>query len=222
MDHMNTVFKFRTWTFLLSGISMLLLGRWWECMARRSTWRRILVASVIGFFSIMAIPTMMGLMSFKIGETPTLKGLAFLHQHSPYVENAVKWMQYHIEGTPTIVETPGQSFIVSDNLVSLYSGLPTYLGWRYHAVVRGLSERELSERNADLHYIYDSIDALKVYEFLGKKNLGLIVVGPAEKAQYSSISLAKFKQFTDLFTALVETPEISIFGVNGRYTLKDN
>ena len=126
-------------------------------------------------------------------------------------------MQHHIEGNYSWD---------SDNLLSSVTNLVSLcwasLGWRYHAVVRGLSERELSERNADLHYIYDSIDALKVYEFLGKKNLGLIVVGPAEKAQYSSISLAKFKQFTDLFTALVETPEISIFGVNGRYTLKDN
>ncbi|MBI2520579.1 MAG: hypothetical protein HYV97_09175 [Bdellovibrio sp.] len=225
MDHMNTVFKFRTWTFLLSGISMMLMAKWWECFEAslwQRRWRRILLASVVSFFSIMAIPTMMGLMSLKIGERPNLKGLAFLKQHSRYIEQAVKWAQEHVGGIPTLVEAPGQSFTASDNLVSLYSGLPTYLGWRYHAVVRGLSEREISERTADLHFIYESTDALKVYEFLVKKNLGLIVVGPAEKAHYSKNGLAKFRIFAELFPVLMESPEISIYGVSGRYSLKDN
>ncbi|HAZ14353.1 MAG: hypothetical protein A2X86_19185 [Bdellovibrionales bacterium GWA2_49_15] len=221
MDHMNTVFKFRTWTFLLAGISMMLLFRWWHSF-QFSLWRRIFTVSVIGLFSIVAIPTMMGLTSLKIGPRPTLEGLAFLNQHSPYIEQSVKWIQEHIEGIPTLVEAPGQSFVASDNLLSLYSGLPSYLGWRYHAVVRGLSESEWSERNADLHYIYEGADALKVYEFLLEKKLGLIVVGPAEKARYSSAGLAKFKQFGDLFKVLLETPEISIFGVEGNFTLKDN
>jgi len=221
-DRMNTLFKFRTWSYSLLALSALsLIGlnlvyfpRMWSRLSHRLHRLSLGLSLVlILFFSSLAVPLFLSLISYRPGPRGTLDGLLFLKHQSKGSADAVFWLDENELGAPMILEAPGNSFQVKDNLVSLYSGLPSLTGWEHHGFMRGAGTQRRAEGVAMTNFIYDSTDALRAHEFLHYFKIKYVVIGPNEKMRFGRLGLAKFNNFKNLFELVVSGPELQLYKV---------
>src|SRR5439155_320898 len=68
---------------------------------------------------------------------------------------AITWLQDHVAGSPVILEGRGRLYSWA-NRVSIYTGLPTVLGWDWHEIQqRGLfGDQDIQKRAADVTNMY--------------------------------------------------------------------
>ena len=116
-----------------------------------------------------------------------------LHLASDY--QVFQWMKRNIEGTPTIVEGHTSEYRWGARY-SVYTGLPTVVGWSWHlrqhnAVLPG---SVIDNRIADVNNFYNTTDHLEALAFLEQYNVDLIVVGELERAIYTEDGVVKFAQ----------------------------
>lgn len=159
----NTVFKFylQVW-FLLSitgGVALAWMLQVTYCWAPplRAVWQGALgLLIALGLlYPIMATRARFE-DRFNKAETPlTLDGLEYMKHARHYEGNAafslagdyaiIRWLQENVEGTPVIVE--GRRFpseYAWNGRISINTGLPTILGWRWHQTQqRGLDNLPL-------------------------------------------------------------------------------
>jgi uncharacterized membrane protein len=153
----------------------------------------------------------------------TLDGMAFM-QHSSVCEAppgvscttvslagdymAIRWMQDqdHIEGSPVIVEGLGWREYLWEGRVSIYTGLPTVVGWRWHQVQQRpmLPGKLVEQRRDDVNLLYDTADAAEAMGILERYGVRYIYVGEYERVSigalrrpYSAEGLAKFDRLAD-------------------------
>ena len=87
----------------------------------------------------------------------------------------------------------------------MHTGLPTYLGWEGHVIIRGANPRATLRRKKEIDAAYNSTDPLKTFEWLERTGIEYLVVGGAEHVKYSEKGIAKFDQYIDLFIPLIQT-----------------
>ncbi len=126
---------------------------------------------------------------------------------------AIAWLQDNVPGTPTIVEAVTPIYRWGSR-VSIYTGLPTVLGWDWHEKQqRAVLPGELVDRRAsDVRSIYDSTDPAVAFALLRRYGVQYIYVGPLERAYYSPAGLAKFERSAGTYWDLAyENPEVRIY-----------
>ncbi|HWQ12844.1 MAG TPA: DUF2298 domain-containing protein, partial [Roseiflexaceae bacterium] len=138
---------------------------------------------------------------------PTLDGEAFMRsERSGWAENdrrftfaqdaaAIQWVREHVAGTPIILEAHAEAYRWAGRF-SVYTGLPTLLGWPWHmtqqrAVVEGGTI--VANRQAVIRQIYEGADPLEALDLLRRYGVEYVVVGELERALYSPAGLAKFE-----------------------------
>src|SRR5690606_33222439 len=104
-----------------------------------------------------------------------------------------------LPGTPVVLEAAGKSFDYQLSRISSYTGLPTWLGWDQHVVLRGKTWQEVYARKSFIDKIYQSTDVIEIHKMLLDQGIDYIVVGPAERARYNSEALMKFDSYPDFF-----------------------
>jgi uncharacterized membrane protein len=164
------------------------------------------------FFGLLALGLLypIGAVGRRIWEAsqfrdPHLDGLRFMAEREsrPGPYNAdydrhdyalITWLNENAPVTETLVETPGMDLYKGYNRFSIYTGLPTLLGWSYQ-VGQQLGERTgdiLGERLRDASIIYGPDDAAAV-ALLKHYHARWIVVGSLERKTYAAPGLDKFK-----------------------------
>ena len=106
---------------------------------------------------------------------------------------AIRWMQENVSGTPTIVEgiTPlyrwGSRF-------SIYTGLPTVLGWDWHQTNSAASARPVRflKRQIAVNNFYATTDPAAAAEFLQDYDVQYVIIGQLERNYYAGVGLDKF------------------------------
>jgi len=159
----NTVFKFylQVW-FLLSIAGGIALAWMLQVTYRWAPPLRVVWQGALGL--LIALGLLYPIMAtrarfedrFNKAETPlTLNGLEYMKHARHYEGNAafslagdyaiIRWLQANVEGTPVIVE--GRRFpseYTWNGRISINTGLPTILGWRWHQTQqRGLDNLPL-------------------------------------------------------------------------------
>ena len=77
--------------------------------------------------------------------------------------------------------------------MSIYSGLPTIIGWEWHQTQQRWDYKSTIETRAnDVRIIYNSEDITAVRELLDRYDVTFIIVGELERIYYSNEGLAKF------------------------------
>lgn len=217
MDRVNTIFKIFTNAYLWWGILAVISLRYFRYYLRRGPFTLFAIFSIIiinsvligSFFNIKAL-----IKSRPFGLSGNhLEGSSYLNISSPSDYALINWIKENISGTPTIVERYSHSFNHSAARISTFTGVPTYLGWDGHVYVRGRTWKEINKRKRDIDFIFNSIDPLKVYEFVMKKNINFIVVGSLERKYYSTEGLKKFEQYKDIYAPLYTYQGSTIYGV---------
>jgi YYY domain-containing protein len=213
IGRMNTVFKFGMQSWVLFALTAAVATVWvWE---RSRSWAPPLAWA---WRAATALLILAGLV-YPLTATPahlkdrfdpaiglTLDGAAYMRsEKSTWAENnhtfglaedaaALEWMRQHIVGTPVVLEAQTEGYRWGGR-VSIYTGLPTLLGWPWHETQqRSVAQVDpvLQSRKAVIQQLYndpltpDTIKTLRIY------GVEYVYVGQLERALYSESGLAKF------------------------------
>jgi uncharacterized membrane protein len=109
---------------------------------------------------------------------------------------AIRWMQENIQGSPVIVEANMRDLYRWGSRFSIYTGLPSVVGWEWHQIQqRAINPASwVNQRVDEVDEFYKTTNIEKVIEFLRKYEVRYIVVGQLEKNIYPLLSLRKFEQ----------------------------
>jgi uncharacterized membrane protein len=109
---------------------------------------------------------------------------------------AIRWIQENVEGSPVIMEGNGHREYLWGNRVSIYTGLPAVVGWRWHQVQQRplLPDFTVDARRRDVEVFYETSDITYAETILDRYGVRYIYLGDYERAYYSVEGLAKLDQ----------------------------
>lgn len=123
-----------------------------------------------------------------------LYGLTWFMREYPDDYQAMVWLQQHraSDGT-TLVEADGDSYTDYERF-SVFTGIPTPVGWAVHEWLWRGSYDVVSPRREDVRKIYESEDVEETRSILDRYNVRFIVVGTIEREKFAVASEWKFTQ----------------------------
>ncbi|HIE38477.1 MAG TPA: hypothetical protein EYP77_05305 [Anaerolineae bacterium] len=211
IGRMNTVFKFylQVWTSLAVGAAVSLVWlaermRSWSLDARQTWWAvmGVLVAAM-ALFPLMSIPAKVK-DRFTQATGPTLDGMAYMECSRTWDVrgevglgpdyHALVWMQENIEGSPVVLEGLGEREYLWGNRVSVYTGLPAVVGWRWHQVQQRMAAGagQVEQRHQEVNECYNTPDVTRAQVILDQYGVRYVYVGPYERLYYDARGLSKF------------------------------
>jgi uncharacterized membrane protein len=217
IGRMNTVFKFylEVWVLLAlaaavgTGIFVVRYGRRmpWPGL---ELWVSIAVLLVAAGAVYPAVATPARLNDRFFDFSPTLNGMAYMPDatvaqgpdNAPPVEfsldddyKAINWLLDNVEGSPVILEAQTPEYRWGSR-VSIYTGLPTVIGWNWHQrQQRSGYESLVEQRVAEVQFMYNqAVPFAAIQPQLDKYHVRYIYVGDLERALYDAAGLAKFDQ----------------------------
>lgn len=221
IGRMNTVFKFylQVWTlFAISaaaafGWLLASLPQWLP--GWRTPW---LITLYVLVFGAALFPVLGGMAKVRdrmsLLAPHTLDGMAYM-AYAEYAESwgvmdlsqdyrAIRWMQENVQGSPVIVEANLRNLYRWGSRFSIYTGLPSVVGWEWHqqqqrAVLPG---SWISNRIAEVDQFYTTTDLGAARAFLRKYNVRYIVLGQLERGHYSSPEFANGAAGLEKFPAV--------------------
>jgi YYY domain-containing protein len=220
ISRMNTVFKFYLQVWTLLSVAAAVSLAWVRERALRWTaeWRTLwwigmglLILGGALFLPYGIRARAVDRMSPQTGLT--LDGMAFARtgtvvdgtpgqeggvaQEIPLAGDyaAIRWMQDHVPGSPVILEGLGYREYLWANRVSIYTGLPAVVGWRWHQAQQraALPDSMVDWRRNDVDECYNTPDAARAWEILSRYGVRYVYVGAYERAYYDPAGLAKFE-----------------------------
>lgn len=224
---MNTVFKlyFQAWALLSittgAGMYFILQSFRPAVSASLLQWRVQLSVEVLWVAGVLVL-LLAGLVYPIAGtyartnhyaqRSNSLDGLTYLQSYNASDYAAIEWLNSHISGDPIIVEAIGadggdysdstQGYGHGYGRVSVYTGLPTLMGWQGHEYqwrVNWLNNPanalDYDPRVSAVDTIYTDPDASVVLTTLARYHVEYLYVGPLEQAKYLTVNLGRFSAF---------------------------
>lgn len=139
---------------------------------------------------------------------PTLDGIAYMASpKAHWSENghdftfqedaaALDWMRRNISGTPIVLEAQAEGYRWAGR-VSIYTGLPTLLGWPWHETQqRSVAQAgtALNSRKALIQQLYTDPSEVTTLNLLRSYGVEYVYYGQLEQALYDTVGLAKFER----------------------------
>jgi uncharacterized membrane protein len=112
--------------------------------------------------------------------TPTLDGAAYMTAWYPGDDAAIQWINNNIAGTPVMLEDSCGSYQWYGR-VSVYTGLPTVMGWSDHEGEQRYGE-EVGPRVGDVQTIYATTDPNLALSLIHKYDVQYVYLGQLERA----------------------------------------
>ena len=234
IDRQNTVFKLylQAWLFfaLAGSYALWHLGfvRGW--FTRLRLLPGLWTAGLILIVAASAVYPVLGTgarLDNRFSTTPlTLDGTAYM-ENAVYFDqteaqlkwdlDAINWLRDNLEGTPVVLDgrTPLYRW---GSRVSVYTGLPTVLGWDWHQRQQrcGIDPcPAVYEREADVIRIYAGQDEGDTLDLLRQYDVDYVYVGQTERQYYPDEGLAKFEAMTERghLSVAYENPEVTVYQV---------
>lgn len=220
IGRMNTVFKFYEQIWVLWGVaSAVAVVRIRERLAKvgtrwvRSTWTALFVA----FLVMTAVYPVLGTIArvsnrFNTNLAPTLDGTAYMNGavyvddnhplHLRSDEEAIVWLQDHVDGTPVILEG-NRPIYRWGSRISIYTGLPTVIGWDWHQTQQRWGYQDLvKERLDDVQRMYDDPSPDLTMAMLRTYHVKYVIDGELEQSFYPS-ARQKFDSMVGKYLSVV-------------------
>ena len=232
---MNTVFKFyfHAWTLMALAsayfawrLGAMAIPR--QLTVRRAAWTGALVILIAAglVYPIAATPERS---KHRFEDSPiTIDGMAYMATAVYYDDadrsgsieppealelgwdyHAIVWLQDNLEGSPVVLE--GNSGLYTwGSRVSVYTGLPTVVGWDWHQQQQRWEDRDqVSVRRADVHALYSTTDVENARRLIEKYGVRYIYVGQLERLYYPQAGLEKFERMAQdgLLSPVYPTPD---------------
>jgi YYY domain-containing protein len=224
---MNTVFKsyLQIWTLwgVAAAASAAVL---WRRRPRSKTWMAaaaMLLAGVL-LYPILATPARVR-DRFDLAAPTGLDGerfldLAVFHEAQGRIplrddHEAIAWLRQTVVGSPVVLEASVPPYRWGSR-VSVYTGLPTVIGWDWHQRQQRsvLRDDSVGRRIADVQQIYTTLDLDEARALLDRYQVEYVYVGPVERMYYRGPGLAKFESATGYgLTEVFHNDAVSIYRV---------
>ena len=105
---------------------------------------------------------------------------------------AIEWLQDNVEGSPVVLEAHGDQYRWNGR-ISIYTGLPTVLGWPWHQIQQRTGyDGQVTDRARDVATVYNTNDPQLASELLKRYRVEYVVIGELERIYYEAPGLAKF------------------------------
>lgn len=206
IDRLNSIFKFYLQVWALLGIAaayMLwrLLHSAQSALAKIRSVKKAWLAALAALILCASIYPVLGTRDrlrdrFEGNVTPlTLNGAAFIEK-SQYREHygdmidlasdyeGIQWLKANVEGSPILLEAVTPTYRWGGR-VSLYTGLPTVIGWQWHQEQQRFAYREeVPRRIADVETIYNTADSELALELLRKYDVEYVYLGQLERLYF--------------------------------------
>jgi len=152
----------------------------------------VIFTSVL-YYPFVAVKSYYGDIFDKVNPTKSLTGDLWLKEKYSDTFEVVSWFRQNIEGQPTILEAPGDSY-TDYGVISSYTGLPTVSGWYVHEWLwRGTPDFPQGRVN-DITTIYNTGDSVLAKSLLNKYAVKYVVVGSFEKEKFPELNEEKFSK----------------------------
>jgi YYY domain-containing protein len=206
---MNTVFKLHYQAWVLLGLASA-ASLAWMLGAMRFTAARLAVALgaalIIGtglLYPLAATPSKtQGLRS-----SLTLDGAAYYQTLRPDDFAAITWLSKEATGRPVVLEATGGQYSEYGR-VSVFSGLPTVLGWAGHEMQWRGSGEEPRRRALDIDAMYQGAGDAELMVLLERYRVRYVFVGSLEIERYGP---AVSSRFEGLLEPVYRRGEVSIY-----------
>lgn len=126
-----------------------------------------------------------------------LSGQAWQKQDDLDDYNLIKFLNENENNRVNIVEAVGESYSTHAR-VSVFTGLPTILGWRVHEWLWRGGFSIPSQRTSEVAMIYEMPLGDKTKKLLKQYNIKYIIVGDKEKNTYSKINHQDLQQLGEI------------------------
>ena len=231
----NTIFKFYIQAWWLFAIAAsFAMWRIWDlgCFSLRrlrfggTVWLVILAILVVGVlvYPVMATRQKMAERFDHIGMG--IDGEAYMDD-AVYRRDAVEielrhdkegiqWLRENVAGSPTIVEAAWDLYTWTQR-VSIYTGLPTVIGWDWHQTQQRFDySYDVVRRRNDVTDFYSTRDPSVARDFLEKYGVKYVYVGELEKQVYPESGIGKFDDMEHLgLMKVFESDHVSIYRYDG-------
>jgi len=126
----------------------------------------------------------------------------------------IDWLQANVDGRPTIVEAVGGSEYQWWGRMSIHTGLPTVLGWRWHQTQqRTIFSGEVNERKAEVAEFYTTESRARIDSFLRAFDVSYVIVGSLEVATANPRTLEHFSEHPSL-VRVFSSGDLAIYEVD--------
>ena len=213
----NTIFKFyiQAW-WLLAIAASYALWRLWDVGAFitrnissvKALWISVFAILAVGVFiyPVMATDVRLDDRFNIIG--PGIDGEAYMDEALYYTRGVeieiasdkpgIEWLRENVDGSPVVVEAQWDLYTWA-NRISIYTGLPTILGWDWHQTQQRHEYRwEVQRRRAAINNFYTTRDIGEAREFLDEFDVRYVYVGELERGAYPSSGIEKFNNSAEL------------------------
>ena len=128
---------------------------------------------------------------------------------------AFDWLHQNVRGIPTVLEANTPLYRWGSR-VSIYTGLPTVIGWDWHQKQQRsiLPGQLIEQRIQDVNTIYTSTDLDQTMQLLNQYDVRYIYIGPLEQIYYGGDGLDKFAQSNDFWSLVYENEQVKIYQVH--------
>ena len=210
IGRMNTLFKYYLEAWVLFGLAAAyLLWRLGQDGGLRrvkdrwvgKAWAGGLLALLLASLVYTALAPQPRLADRFNPLPPTLDGMAYLEgavhweMDTPlelkWDAAAIRWLQDNAAGSPVILEAHTEQYHWGGR-ISVYTGLPTVLGWPWHQIQQRGSYEVVQNRAAAVREMYETADLARAAALLRQYAVRYVVVGPLERVYYAGDGLAKF------------------------------
>ncbi|MCH7626335.1 MAG: hypothetical protein IIC83_10460, partial [Chloroflexi bacterium] len=235
IDRMNNIFKFylQVWMMLALASAFVL---WYMAHRRQVSLRRMPVGKKAWSLALLvlvasaSIYPVLGTQDrlrdrFDGRVTPlTLDGTAFI-SGSVYRDDkgdidlaidyeGIEWLKSNAQGSPIVMEgvTPLYRW---GGRVSIYTGLPSVVGWDNHQRQQRWDYRKSVDRRIrDVKRFYQTTNAREAAELLEHYNVKYVYLGRLERLYFPGPGLDKFDgELGDRLTRVFENRDVTIFEV---------
>jgi len=235
IDRMNTVFKFylQVWV-LLALASAYMLWRLWHgrigSLDSLPKWKKVWLGGLGALVVCVSVYPVLGTIDrlpvrFDTTIPLTLDGMAYMRDGQTYSDQrgtidltadyeAIRWIQENVEGSPVMLEgvTPTYRW---GGRVSIYTGLPSIVGWEWHQEQQRWNYREtVDERIREVARIYNALSNQEALDIMRKYDVEYVYLGKVEHLYYDPLGLAKFDNGLDgALEQVYENRDVRIFRV---------
>ena len=235
IERMNTVFKLYLQAWVLYGLAggvvlWYLFAAWgkpWRALSiGKGLWMAALALLVTSAAIYPVLGTRARLADRFSTESQGLDGTGYMETTAyrdrqglitlRWDAEAIDWLRANVKGSPVIAEgnTPLYRW---GSRVSIYTGLPTIIGWDWHQTQQRFDYGdEVRRRIGQVQRLFTTSSQEEALQILREHDASYIYVGQLERLYYPEAGLTKFDQMTNgPLEVVYSNQEVTIYRVNG-------
>ncbi|MEI7640582.1 MAG: DUF2298 domain-containing protein [bacterium] len=180
----------------------------------------------VGAFAFLLVPavfyplyggfTKMAICSNGFTQKPRIDGIKYMENLAPrpgtkdfdaYDYQAINWINKNFTTIESILEAPGQQLYSGVSRISIFTGMPSFIGWEYQVGQQSGRNDEIQKRDNTANMAY-SLPAAALAGFVKNEDISYLYVGNIERSIYSEQD-----KFDAVFPAVYQNEKVKLYKI---------